>query len=135
MLRKIPETSIGTSIVRKKIQGVPRLKKTGGADITASETEQAEEFNGQFTDVFNKNDHSEVPIISRSAPFMDDIFVSKEGVTKLLKDVNPSKALRPNELHRSLQLSWVQFLPISSNSLLTRVKSTRMVSCKYISPL
>ena len=44
-----------------------------------------EEFNGQFTDVFNKNDHSEVPSFSRSAPFMDDIIVSNEGVTKLLK--------------------------------------------------
>ena len=38
----------------------------------------AEEFNAQFTDVFNKGDHSEVPFLSRSAPFMDDIFVSNE---------------------------------------------------------
>ena len=26
-------------------------------------TEQAEEFNGEFTDVFNKNDHSEDPFL------------------------------------------------------------------------
>ena len=45
----------------------------------------AEEFNGQFTDIFNKNDHSEVPFLCRLAPFMDDIIVSNEGVTKLLK--------------------------------------------------
>ena len=30
---------------------------------------------------------------------MDDIVVSKEGVTKLLKDLNPSKELGPDELH------------------------------------
>ena len=30
------------------------------------------------------------PFLSRSAPFMDDIVVSNEGVTKLLKGLNPS---------------------------------------------
>ena len=30
---------------------------------------------------------------------MDDIVVSNEGVTKLLKGLNPSKALGPDELH------------------------------------
>ena len=46
-----------------------------------------------------KNDHSEVPFLSRSAPFMDDIVVSNESVTKLLKGLIPSKALGPYELH------------------------------------
>ena len=51
-------------------------------------------------DVFNKSDHSEVLFLSsRSAPFMDDIVVSNEGVTKLLKCLNPFKALGPGELH------------------------------------
>ena len=36
--------------------------------ITASEIEQAEDFNGPFADVFNKSDHSEVQFLSRSAP-------------------------------------------------------------------
>ena len=31
--------------------------------------------------------------------FMEDIVVTKEGVTKLLKGSNPSKALGPDELH------------------------------------
>ena len=30
---------------------------------------------------------------------MDDIVVSNEGVTKLLKGLNPSKALGPDDLH------------------------------------
>ena len=99
-LRQIFETSIGTSIVRKKDnQGIPPIKIRGGTGITASEIKQAEEFNDQFTNVFNKNDHSEVQFLSRSAPFMNDIVVSNEGVTKLLKGLNPSKALGPDELH------------------------------------
>ena len=80
-------------------QDIPPLKRRGGTGITASEIEQAEEFNGQFTDVINKSDHSEVPFLSRSAPFMDDIVVSNGDVTKLLKGLNRSKALAPDELH------------------------------------
>ena len=57
------------------------------------------EFNGQFTDVFTKSEYSQVPLLDRSAPFMEDIVVTKEGVIKLLKGLNPSKALGPDELH------------------------------------
>ena len=49
--------------------------------------------------MFNKNEHTQIPLLDRSVPFMDDIVVSKDGVTKLLKSLNPSKALRPDELH------------------------------------
>ena len=55
-------------------------------------------FNGQFTDVFTKSEYSQVPLLDRSAPFMEDV-VTKEGVTKLLKGMKPSKALGPDELH------------------------------------
>ena len=48
-------------------------------------------------DVFNKNEHTQVALPNRSAPFMNDV-VSAVGVTKLLKGLNPSKALGPNEL-------------------------------------
>ena len=34
---------------------------------------------------------------------MDDIIVSNEGVTKLLKGLNPSKALGPDEIHPRVQ--------------------------------
>ena len=49
--------------------------------------------------MFTKSEYSEVPLLDRSAPFMEDIVVSKEGVTKFLKGLNPSKALGPVELH------------------------------------
>ena len=74
-------------------QGIPPLKRKNGKGVAQSDLEKAEEFNGQFTDVFSKNEHTQVPLLDRSAPFMNDIAVSKDGVIKLLKGLNPSKAL------------------------------------------
>ena len=84
---------------KKDTQGIPPLKKRNGSGIAQSEYEKAEEFNGQFSDVFTKSEYKQVPLMDRSAPFMHDIVVTKEGVTKLLKGLNPSKALGPDELH------------------------------------
>ena len=67
-------------------------------DVAQSDLEKAEEFNGQLTDVFSKKEHNQVPLLDRSAPFIDDIVVSKDGVIKLLKGLNASKALGPDEL-------------------------------------
>ena len=76
MFRQTPETSIGTSIVRKKYtQCIPPLKRKNGKGVAQSDLEKAEEFNGQFTDVSNKNEHTQVPLLDRSAPFMNDIAV------------------------------------------------------------
>ena len=84
---------------KKDTPGIPPLKKRNGSGIAQSEFEKAEEFNGQFSDVFTKSEYKEVPLMDRSAPFMHDIVVTKEGMTKLLKGLNPSKALGPDELH------------------------------------
>ena len=62
------------------------------------DSERAEELVGQFNDAFNKTEYNEVPLTRRLAPFMDSIVVST-GVIKLLKGLNPSKALGPDELH------------------------------------
>ena len=35
-------------------------------------------------------------LLDRSAPVMNDIVISKDGVIKLLKGLNPSKALGPD---------------------------------------
>ena len=53
--------------------------------VLLSRTEKAEEFKGQFTDVFSKIKHTQVPLLDRSVPFMNDIAVSKDGVIKLLE--------------------------------------------------
>ena len=83
----------------KDTQGIPPLKRKNRKAVAQSDREKAEEFNGQFTDVFNKNEHTQVPLLDRSSPFMNDIAVSKDGVIKLLKGLNPPKALGPDELH------------------------------------
>ena len=59
---------------KKDTQGIPPLKSKNGKGVAQSDLEKAEECNGQFTDVFNK-------------------------IEKLLKGLNPSKALGPDELH------------------------------------
>ena len=77
---------------KKDAQGIPPLKKRKGGGVVQSKSEKAAELNGQFTDVYSKSEYSQVPLLDRSAPFMEDIVVTKEGVTKLLKGLNPSKA-------------------------------------------
>ena len=72
------------------------MKKRQGSGLAQSVFEKASEFNGQFADVFTKTEHSQVPLLDRSAPFMEDIVVTKEGVTKVLKGLNPTKALGPD---------------------------------------
>ena len=49
--------------------------------------------------MFSINEHTKVPLLDRSTPFMNDIVVSKDGVIKLLKGLNLSKALGPDALH------------------------------------
>ena len=71
----------------------------GVSPINYPDPEKAEAFDGQFMNVFNKNEHTWVPLLDRSAHFMNDVAVSKDGVIKLLKGLNPSKALGPDELH------------------------------------
>ena len=101
MLRQIPETSISGQ--KKDTQGIPPLKKKNGKGVAQSDLEKAEEFNSQFTDVFSKNEHTQVPLLDRSAPFINDIVVFKDGVIKLLKGLSPSKTLGPDELHPRVQ--------------------------------
>ena len=76
---------------KKDTQGIPPLKRRNGNGVAQSDLKKAVEFNGQLRDVFNKNEHTQVLLLDRSAPFMDDIVVSKDRVTKLLKGLNPSK--------------------------------------------
>ena len=67
--------------------------------ISRKASEKASEFNSQFTNVFTETEHSQVPLLDRPAPFMEAIVSTKEGVTKLRKGLNHSKALGPNEPH------------------------------------
>ena len=58
-IKLIPETSTGTLIVKRKTRKVSHLEKEEMAAVLAeSGLEQTDEFNGQFTDVFNKSEQS-----------------------------------------------------------------------------
>ena len=65
---------------KKDTQGIPPLKKRQGSGLVVSDFEKASEFNGQFTDVFTKSEHSQVHLLDRSAPFKEYIVVTKEGL-------------------------------------------------------
>ena len=52
---------------KKDTHGIPPLKRKNGKGVAHSDLEKAEVFNGQFTDVFNKNEHTQVPLLDRSA--------------------------------------------------------------------
>ena len=75
---------------KKDAQDIPPLKKINGFGVAQSESEKAAEFNGQFTDVFTKSEYSQVPLLDRLARFMEDIVVTKEGVTKLFCMATPA---------------------------------------------
>ena len=61
---------------KKDAQGIPPLKKRIGSGVAQSDSEKAAaELNGQFTCVFTKSEYSQVPLLDRSAPFMEDILM------------------------------------------------------------
>ena len=43
--------------------------------LLKSDFEKSGKFNGQFTDVFTKTEHRQVPLLNRQAQFMEDILV------------------------------------------------------------
>ena len=67
---------------------------------------------------------------------MNDIAVSKDGVIKLLKGLNPSKALGPDELHpRGLKELATELGPVFAHLFqLTLVKSRKEWSLANICP-
>ena len=48
---------------KKDAQGYPPLKKINGSGVAQSESEKAAKFNGQFTDIFTKYEHNQVPLL------------------------------------------------------------------------
>ena len=68
-------------------------EKRGGNGVADLDSERAEELISQFSDAFNKTEYNGIPLTGRSSPFMDSIVVSSEGMIKLVKRLNPSKAL------------------------------------------
>ena len=64
-----------TKSQRKDNQGIPPQERRNGNGLVESETEEAEESNGQFTDVFSKTSEIEVPLLGKLGPPMSDIHI------------------------------------------------------------
>ena len=82
---------------------------------------------------------SKVLLLDRSAPFMDDIVVSNDGLTKLHNGLNPSKTLGPDELHnRVLNELATELGPVFAHlchqSIDTGDIPKGMNSCKHSTP-
>ncbi len=82
---------------RKEATGIPPLKQNG---ITSNNTQdKANALNEQFKSVFTEDHDSRMPDMGRSDyNIMDDIYITNNGVEKLLKDLNPNKASGPDQL-------------------------------------
>ena len=62
---------------KEDVQGIPPLKRGKEVVLPKQILRKASGLNGQFTDVFYKTEHSQVPLLDRSALFMDGIVVTK----------------------------------------------------------
>ena len=95
---------------KKKKKKKKKKKRNEVKDVESTEYENAEldsergrgvaEREEELIDQFNdKTEYSGIPQTRRSAPFVDRIAVSLDGMIKLLKGWNPSNALGPDELN------------------------------------
>ena len=97
----------------KKLWTFIKHRKTDSIDIAPlkengllkdTSTEKAEILNTQFSSVFTTDDPSDFPDQTPwhedlRHPEIADIQISEDGVEKLLKDLNPHKAMGPDGLH------------------------------------
>lgn len=95
--------------IRKETAGVPPLKHQG--TIATDTTSKANSLNKQFESVFTTDNDKTMPKLGdKILNKMKDINITTNGVTKLLKNLNPKKASGPdnltprilNELHLEL---------------------------------
>ena len=63
----------------------------------ADPVDKANILNHQYESVYTREDEGDIPCLDgQPYPSMPDITVTKEGVEKLLKKINPSKACGPD---------------------------------------
>ena len=81
--------------------GVAPLKRYGG--LTNESKEKAEILNNQFKYVFTKPkpNISTTVLPQRAGSTIQNLKITVEGVEKLLKNTNPSKAMGPDRIPKS----------------------------------
>ena len=83
--------------VRKESHNIPPLK--GGEKLAETNLEKAEILNRQFSSVFTRECIISIPYQPAVTPRMENITVLIAGVCKLLKNLDPTKACGPDEIH------------------------------------
>lgn len=79
-------------------QGIPPLltKDNKSAEI---DKDKAETLNQQFTSVFTRSEYDSIPYQQPTTESMSKIIVTKERVDKILKGLNITKAMGPDNIH------------------------------------
>ena len=104
VLRLIPGIFIGASIVRRKdAEGISSLKtRNGSQEVVLPNRNPRKQMNSIVSSrMCSLKLNTISSLLDRSATFNEKRAVIKEGVTKLVKGFNPSKALGPDEFHPS----------------------------------
>ena len=79
--------------------GIPALKDQTTGILVTNSIEKAEVLSRHFQSQFTKEDMDNLPVESDSdIPSMPDIVFNKEGVVKLLSELNTNKAMGPDEI-------------------------------------
>ena len=100
------------SSMKKEANGIPTLKTDKGPAINSKM--KAEALNAQYQSVFTKEDTSTIPDKEESTcPSMPDITFTKEGIEKLLSNLNAAKASGPDNIPiRILKEAAQQIAPV-----------------------
>jgi len=90
--------------------GIPGLKCNG--KFESDNKTKASILNYQFTSVFTKEKHQLPNLPPSNTPAMPHLNISTNGITKLLKDLNPHKASGPDGIPaRILKLAAEEIAP------------------------
>ena len=77
--------------LKKDNRGIAPIKDRG--KMHADPVDKANILNHQYESVYSREDERDIPCLDgQPYPSMPDITVTKDGVEKLLKKINPSKA-------------------------------------------
>ena len=85
--------------LKKDSTGIPALKDSHKSELVTDSKGKAELLNMQYQSQFTQERMSDLPTESESEiPSMPDIIIREEGVSKLLKNLNPHKAAGPDDI-------------------------------------
>ena len=85
--------------LRKDSSGIPALRNRETGDLETDSKQKAEVLNSEYQRQFTQERLSDLPIEEESViPPMPDIVITEEGVPKMLKNLNPHKAVGPDEI-------------------------------------